>query len=280
VLSTRGRNPLQQGFGAWVAPQVNLIWDGRYWALVTSTFVHLAWWHVAFNVYCLWIFGSALERYLGSGMYLLFFLAAAVVSAGMELAFAGETGIGLSGVVFAIVGFLWWRGREVPELATLVNAQVARLFLVWLVFCFVMTVIKVWMVANAAHLGGLLFGVSAAGASRFSSRRALFRFAATGLLAVSLVPLFWSPWLARRVAYEAYVRQTKGDLPAAITGYERCLAMGFEEKEWALYNLAMAYGKAGDEKRFLSTVERLRRVSPAAAREIESSLTEAAPSPR
>ena len=280
VLSTQGEDPLRQGFGAWLAPTAPVIWAGKYWGLVTPAFVHLAWWHVAFNVYWLWILGSALERHIGSGKYLLFFIAAAVVSSGMELAFAATTGIGLSGVVYAIFGFLWWRRREFPEWATFLNAQTVRLFFVWLVFCFVLTVIKVWTVANAAHLAGLLFGISTAGGSGLNPKRALLRVAATGLLAASLVPLFWSPWSARRVAYEAYVRHTQGDFPAAIRGYERSLAMGFEEKEWTLYNLAMAYSAAGDEKHFLSTMEKLRRVSPAAAREIESHLTQAAPSRR
>jgi membrane associated rhomboid family serine protease len=275
VLSTQGKDPLRQGFGAWVAPQAPAIWEGEYWALVTSAFVHLAWWHIAFNVYWLWILGSALERRIGSGKFFLFFCGAAVASSGMELAFADTTGIGLSGVVYAIFGFLWWRRQEVPEWATLLSPQTVRLLLVSLIFCLVMTLIKVWMVANAAHVAGLLFGVLTAGASRPDARRAPFRIAAAVLLASSLVPLFWSPWSAPWVAHEAYMRHTRGDLPAAIRGYERCLAMGFGEREWALHNLAAAYGAAGDEKHFLSTVERLRRVNPAAAREFESSAGEA-----
>ena len=81
LLSTQGKDPLRQGFGAWVAPPAPVIWEGKYWGLVTPAFVHLAWWHLAFNAYWLWILGSALERHIGSGKYLLFLLAAAAVSA-------------------------------------------------------------------------------------------------------------------------------------------------------------------------------------------------------
>ncbi len=33
----------------------------HYWALITSVFVHFALWHVAFNVYWLWVLGSQLR---------------------------------------------------------------------------------------------------------------------------------------------------------------------------------------------------------------------------
>ena len=42
------------------------IWNGGYWALITSACVHFALWHVAFNVYWLWVLGSRLERAIGS----------------------------------------------------------------------------------------------------------------------------------------------------------------------------------------------------------------------
>src|SRR5688500_18062279 len=43
----------------------NSIWEGDYWALVTSAFVHLALWHLVFNVYWLWVLGSHMERAIG-----------------------------------------------------------------------------------------------------------------------------------------------------------------------------------------------------------------------
>ncbi|MHC4860976.1 MAG: rhomboid family intramembrane serine protease, partial [Planctomycetota bacterium] len=41
------------------------IWDGGWWALLTSAFVHIEIWHLAFNVYWLWVLGSRLERTIG-----------------------------------------------------------------------------------------------------------------------------------------------------------------------------------------------------------------------
>src|SRR5687768_9461977 len=83
------------------------IWEGAPWALVTSVFVHLEIWHIGFNVYWLWILGSCLERNIGSLRWLLFFIAAAWVSSAAELLFTGNSGIGMSGVGYALFGFGW-----------------------------------------------------------------------------------------------------------------------------------------------------------------------------
>ena len=37
------------------------IWDGQWWALITTAFVHIELWHLAFNLYWLWVLGGRLE---------------------------------------------------------------------------------------------------------------------------------------------------------------------------------------------------------------------------
>ena len=74
------------------------IWNGGYWALVSSTFVHFALWHVAFNVYWLWVLGSRFEQAIGSLPFLAFFVVSAIVSSSFQLAVSDSTGIGASGV--------------------------------------------------------------------------------------------------------------------------------------------------------------------------------------
>jgi membrane associated rhomboid family serine protease len=60
-----------------LAPQPLLVWAGSVWGLETSAFVHLAWWHLLFNMLCARDFGRAVEPDIGGRRYVAFILAAA-----------------------------------------------------------------------------------------------------------------------------------------------------------------------------------------------------------
>jgi GlpG protein len=92
-----------------------VIWEGKPWVLITSVFVHLEIWHILFNIYWLWILGSCLEESIGSVRWLLFFVGAAWVSSSAELLLGGNSGIGMSGVVYALFGFGWIARGRLPE---------------------------------------------------------------------------------------------------------------------------------------------------------------------
>src|SRR5688572_13250495 len=108
------------------------VWDGGYWSLFSSAFVHLEVWHVAFNVYWLWILGRLAEREMGSLPYTLFLVGAAFVSSSIQLAVGGDTGIGASGIVYALFGLIWSGRRSVPAFAEGLSKRTAQLFWIWL----------------------------------------------------------------------------------------------------------------------------------------------------
>ena len=60
----------------------------HWWQPVTHMFMHGGFWHLFFNMYTLWIFGSVLERVWGTKKFLLFYfvtgLGAALVHTGVE----------------------------------------------------------------------------------------------------------------------------------------------------------------------------------------------------
>jgi GlpG protein len=151
----------------------NVIWEGKPWALITSVFVHLEIWHIAFNVYWLWLLGTCFEETVGSLRWLLFFLGAAWVSASAELLFGGGAGIGMSGVGYALFGFGWVARQKMPRVAEIINDQTAQIFLVWLLLCVALTQFGVMQIANWAHAFGLAFGAAVA----------------------ALFVLRWRPWL-------------------------------------------------------------------------------------
>jgi membrane associated rhomboid family serine protease len=170
------------------------IWGGAYWGLVTTAFVHLAFWHILFNMWWAKDFGRVLESTMGRGWYMLFIVGAAIVGSGAELAFSSQTGIGFSGVVYAMFGYGLVARTVEPRLQQIVNKQTVWWLLGWLVLCIFLTVAKVWQIANGAHLGGFLFGCLIA--SAFTVRRyvgaSLMGLAV--LFAMAVMSAVYAPW--------------------------------------------------------------------------------------
>jgi len=277
-LSTEGDSPSWDSLSKWGAPPPDEIWAGAYWAILTSVFVHQALWHLAFNLYWLWIFGGVLERVLGSVRWFFLFATAAVFSSAVELAFAGTTGIGLSGVVYAFFGFLWLAQRRSPAFGGVVTRQTVTVFIAWLIGCWVATLAKIWEVGNEAHLSGLVFGMAVAATFVGRPRLLLPRIGMALVFLLSLVPLVWCPWSFWWVAHKAYEAHGKGDYQSAVRWYRRGLEFD-KNRAWVMQNLAFCYYALGNESDFTSALQQLRSLDPKAAQEVEQSLeqdTEAA----
>jgi membrane associated rhomboid family serine protease len=84
------------------------LFDLAIWTpFATSMFLHAGWMHFLGNMLYLWIFGDNVEDWLGSGRYLLFYLAGGVV-AGLAHVFSNATSllptVGASGAIAAVMG--------------------------------------------------------------------------------------------------------------------------------------------------------------------------------
>ena len=255
--------------GRWGYFPDDVVWEDQPWALLTSVFVHLEIWHIAFNVYWLWILGSILEESIGSLRYAVFFVGAAWVSSAGELLLGGNSGIGMSGVVYALFGFGWVARRKMPQFKAILNDQTVNVFLVWLVFCVVLTKFGAMQVANWAHGFGLLFGASVGGLFVLPSRRWLCALGLVVLLGGSVVPLKWCPLSPDWTSLQATSAQERGDYKQAIYWYQRSLVAG-ADKSWAWTNLANVYGFRGDKVEYAAALRELRDVDSKSADEIEA----------
>jgi GlpG protein len=108
-----------------------------------------------------WLFdlGGQIERARGSGFLLGLVLAASVVPNVSEYFWSGPFFGGMSGVVYALFGYVWIKGKYEPHLNLGVSQQTVLIMMVWLVIC--MTGL-VGNVANMAHVIGLVVGVAMA----------------------------------------------------------------------------------------------------------------------
>ncbi len=257
-----------EGLERWGICPAARIRAGALWAFITSTFVHLEWWHLTFNVYWLYVLGSRLERVIGAGRWLAFILCAAFVSSGAEFAFTDSTGIGASGVVYAIFGFMWVTRNQQPSFQKVVDSSTVRWFVVWLLGCIVMTMTKLWEVGNAAHVAGLLVGAGVGAWTLWPKRRTLLKVGFAALLLMSLIPLFWAPWSIDWTSQQGVRAYEHGNYLRAIKWYKRSLSLG-QDKAWCWQNIALAYFATGDKDQYQQAMDSLRKLDEKAAREVE-----------
>jgi GlpG protein len=136
---------------------------GEVWRIITPVFLHFGFLHVLFNSLWIWDLGRRVELLLGKKNYVLFFIITAAVSNVAQYRWAADTLFGgMSGVVYALVGFIIVSQRLSPNKLTAVPASVLGFMLFWLALC-MSGVVDYFIgggVANAAHVGGLLAGAA------------------------------------------------------------------------------------------------------------------------
>ncbi len=156
----------------------------RIWQPVTYLFMHGGFWHLFFNMFCLWMFGSALERTIGSRKYLVFYFVAglgaalthtgveylqmsAMVSADPGILTAGQINllrtptVGASGAIYGIqIGYAMLFPNDTWTLLFPPISLKAKWFVLLFIVIELFTGVTgtVDGVAHFAHLGGMLFG--------------------------------------------------------------------------------------------------------------------------
>lgn len=155
-------------------PLVDSLVRGEIWRLVTPAFLHFGIFHVLFNSLWMWDLGRRLELFLGRWHFLLFFVLTAAAANVVQYVWSGSANFGgMSGVVYALVGFIAVRQRLAPHPLVTVPSALIGFMLFWLVLCMTGAVdyFIAGSVANAAHVGGLVAGAIYAFATKNFYRR-------------------------------------------------------------------------------------------------------------
>lgn len=131
---------------------------GQIWRVVTPIFLHFGLLHIIFNLYWLYYLGGGLEGRLGFGRVLGFILLAAVISNMGQYLLSGPGFGGMSGVNYALFGYIWIRGNSDPHFGLQLDQGTIAMLLIWFVICFTGLVGNI---ANTAHTLGLIVGAAA-----------------------------------------------------------------------------------------------------------------------
>jgi len=205
----------------WGSPSSTDIFNGSYWGLITSNFLHTEIWHIAGNLYWLWIFGKKVDYETNTFYYGLLILTSALVSSVCQLAFSDSTGIGLSGIGYSLFGFLYVKSKTTEKFKASIDKKTFNLFIFWLVVCIILTQVKAWTVGNAAHIGGLLWGMTIAYISKFDNYKQWI--IGILLLTISTSSIFWSPFSISWLSHQAYELHKNEKVDEAITLYKKIL---------------------------------------------------------
>jgi membrane associated rhomboid family serine protease len=148
---------------------------GHHWiTLLTSMFMHVSWMHIIGNMVFLWAFGPEIEDAMGSGRYLVFYLAGGLVAMMAQVLgspYSRIPSLGASGAIAAVMGAFivtYPRDRIRTLLFFFIFFRVTYIPAVLLIgFWFLTQVLNFGVIAQAqtggvaylAHIGGFLFGV-------------------------------------------------------------------------------------------------------------------------
>jgi membrane associated rhomboid family serine protease/Tfp pilus assembly protein PilF len=137
--------------------------QGQYWRVVMPMFLHIGWWHLAMNMYVLYMLGPLLEKIYGYGRYAFIYVAAGVSSSLLTMFHDHNVAAGASGAIMGVAGALasasyFHRDRLPYPLARVFHRT--RFTLTVLVFV-ALTLISGYLIPNIdnwGHIGGLVSG--------------------------------------------------------------------------------------------------------------------------
>lgn len=164
--------------------QDETIWTGAVWKHLTCIFLHGGWWHVLMNAGALWWLGRPIEARFGTLTFLGLLVATGVAASAGEWIMSGG-GVGMSGAIFGLAGFLIARRRFDPTAATLMHDGAVRWVLGWGLLCVVLTMANILNIGNWAHGVGLATGFGFGWATGQPARKLLVP--AVALVCVGLV---------------------------------------------------------------------------------------------
>jgi GlpG protein len=126
----------------------------QFWRWITPAFVHFGIFHFAFNMSAWWIFGGMVERTQSTMRLFTLFMICGLISNAVQFVWSGDRFGGLSGVVYGVLGYLWFYERfsDSPPF------RLPQGLVVFMLIALALGFADFLPTANQAHLSGLLSG--------------------------------------------------------------------------------------------------------------------------
>lgn len=249
-----------------------LIWDGEYFRLVASLFLHMGIAHLLFNMFFLILFGPFIEKGWGSSKLLFIYISSGLIGNLLSLKYSHSISTGSSGAVLGVIGallvFLIINKKSIEK----------NFFLLTMSFLFIFVIFTAYStfflkgIDNMAHIGGFLWGILTGiyfSVSQFadSNPGKHFKFLtflllfiiSVYLLATGLEPQQWI--IRKNYQYLGNENYLKENFNMAISFYEKSLSFDDNDKD-TLRALGVAYIQAGQLKKGIFLWEKLLKCNP------------------
>lgn len=130
--------------------------NGQIWRLLTPIFLHFGILHIFFNMLWLRDLGSAVEARQGAWYLAVFVLVIGLCSNLGQYLLSGPLFGGMSGVVFALLGFVWMKSKFDPFSGYFLHPSTVTMMLIWFAIGF----LGFLPIANTVHAVGLGLGIA------------------------------------------------------------------------------------------------------------------------
>lgn len=156
----------------WLAWPFDPVLKFEVWRYFTHIFMHFSLMHILFNLLWWWYLGGAVEKRLGSGKLIVITVISALLSGYVQQKFSGPWFGGLSGVVYALMGYVWLRGERDPQSGIYLQRGLIIFALLWIVAGWFDWFDWFGMsMANGAHIAGLIVGLAMAFVDTLNARK-------------------------------------------------------------------------------------------------------------
>lgn len=129
---------------------------GEVWRYLTPIFIHFSLMHIIFNLMWWWYLGGMIEKLRGKFKLVEIVVIAGVLSNYAEAMTSGPYFGGLSGVVYALMGYTWLYGEQKPLSGLRFERTMIGIAVIWLLAGYLGIIGNI---ANTAHLVGLIVGL-------------------------------------------------------------------------------------------------------------------------
>ncbi|RYV03918.1 rhomboid family intramembrane serine protease GlpG [Shewanella sp. OPT22] len=131
--------------------------SSQVWRLITPIFIHFSLSHILSNLLWWWYFGGKVEKRIGITPLLTLVIAGGILPNTVQYWMSGPNFGGLSGVVYALLAYVWVVSRKRPDYGLIMPPALIIVSVAWIILG--LSGLLPLPIGNGAHLAGFVVGL-------------------------------------------------------------------------------------------------------------------------